>query len=152
MNLQGGAMELYTDSSWQKGIAGIGIYVIDGVKTRQISNCIPCENNNLGEMFAIKIACILAGGKKATIYTDSQTAIDYIKGNVRPKTPSDFKYKSQWIAYNQMKVLAYEINQINPNITFEKVKAHRHDFRIGHLNNAMADILAKQGYAKSLGR
>ncbi len=70
-------------------------------------------------MFAIKIACILSGGRKATIFTDSQTALDYIAGTVRTKTPADFKYKSQWIAYNQMRVLAYEINQINPNLTFD---------------------------------
>lgn len=145
-------MEIYTDSSWQNGVAGIGIYVVDGVKTRQISNCIPCENNNLGEMWAIKIACILSGGSKATIYTDSQTALDYIADRVRKKSPSEFKNKSQYITYMQMRLLAYEIRKINPSITFEKVKAHRHDFRMGHINNSMADLLAKQGYAKSLNR
>ena len=147
-------MEVYTDSSFleKERIAGIGILIIDGEKQRSFSNWIKAPSNNYGELFAIYEACILTGGEESTIYTDSQTALDFIYNNNRPKTRSDFTYESQYINYQQMRVLAYKVRNVSPNIRFEKVKAHRKDFRVNHLCNSMADLLAKRGISKFMGR
>jgi ribonuclease HI len=147
-------MEIYTDSSYNEKnkVAGIGIHIINGVKSRQISNFIPVPNNNLGEMWAIYVAAIVSGYKPATIYTDSLTALGFLNGTIQKKTRTDFKTEEQWINHNQMRVLAYKIKRANPNLKFEKVKAHRKDFKLDHLNNSMADILAKKGVAKYLSR
>ena len=147
-------MEIYTDSSFMEKdqIAGIGLLINDGQKQRSFSNWIFSPSNNYGELFAIYEAAILSGGKKATIYTDSQVALDFIHNNIRLKKREDFKRPGQFFLYQQMRVLAYKIRKVNPNITFEKVKAHRRDFRVAHLNNSMADLLAKRGLSKFMGR
>lgn len=147
-------MKIYTDSSFleKERIAGIGILINDGEKQRTFSNWIKAPSNNYGELFAIYEACILTGGGPATIYTDSQTALDFIYGNIRHKTRSDFLYEIQYITYQQMRVLAYKVRKVNPYIQFEKVKAHKKDFRVNHLCNSMADLLAKRGLSKFMGR
>lgn len=147
-------MEIYTDCSFmeKEQIAGIGILVNDGQKQRSYSNWIFSPSNNYGELFAIYEAAILTGGKPSTIYTDSQTALDFIHNNIRIKKREDFKKLEQYLCYQEMRVLAYKIRKVSPNIKFEKVKAHRRDFRVGHLNNSMADLLAKRGLSKYMGR
>lgn len=147
-------MEIYTDCSFleKEQVAGIGICIFDGQKQRSFSNWISAPSNNYGELFAIYEACVLSGSKKATIYTDSQTALDFIHNTIRKKTREDFKSEYKYGLYQQMRVLAYKIRKVNPNITFEKVKAHRRDFRVAHLNNSMADLLAKRGLSKFMGR
>lgn len=147
-------MEIYTDCSFleKEGIAGIGILINDGQKQRSFSNWILSPSVNYGELFAIYEACVLTGGKPATVYSDSQTALDFIHRRIRLKSREEFKNQDQYCLHKQMHVLAYKIRNVNPNIAFEKVKAHRKDYRVGHLNNSMADLLAKRGVSKFFGR
>lgn len=147
-------MEIYTDCSFleKEHIAGLGVHIIDGQKQKSYSNWIKAPSNHYGELFAIYEACILSGGVECTIYTDSQTALDFIHNNIKRKSRGDFKSENHYYAYQMMRVLAYRVRRVSPNIKFEKVKAHRRDYRIGHINNSIADLLAKKGISKYMGR
>lgn len=142
-------MIIYTDSSFndKHKVAGIGCVIIDGQKRRIFSNWIKLANNNLGELYAIYYALTIAGGKPGphTIYTDSQTAIAYITGNIKdkPLTPEQQKNRLECRKW------AYRINQIMPEgLKIEKVKAHTGHYQRNAVNNAMADLLAKEGVVK----
>ncbi len=142
-------MIIYTDSSYndKHGVAGIGCLIIDGEKRRIYSNWIKLANNNLGELYAIYYALTIAGSKPGphTIYTDSQTAIAYITGNIKdkPLTPEQQKNRLECRKW------AYRINRIAPEgLKIEKVKAHTGHYQRNAVNNAMADILAKEGIVK----
>lgn len=147
-------MKIYTDCSFleKERIAGLGLRVIDGQKETSYSNWIKAPSNNYGELFAIYEACILSGGVDCTIYTDSQTALDFIHNRIKKKSRCDFRNEEQFYAYQMMRVLAYRVRKVSPNIKFEKVKAHRRDHKLEHLNNSIADSLAKLGVLKSRGR
>jgi ribonuclease HI len=137
-------MDIFVDSSFddKKGIAGIGLYIKNGVKERCISNWIPTDNNNYSEMFGIYIASILMQGKQGTIYTDSQTALAYINNQVSDKP----RTQEQYIRHQKMRVLAYKIRRLGCNI--QKTKAHEKKFQRNSLGNNLADLLAKNGRAK----
>lgn len=136
-------MEIYCDSSFddKTKTAGIGIYIIDGEKRRVVSNWIKCRTNNEAELFAIYTAGILGEGK-AKIYTDSQTAISYIKGEIKDKPRTN----EQYINHKHCELQAYRIRKLG--IMPEKVKGHQHNFQHKAMGNRMADLLAKDGIGK----
>lgn len=139
-------MDIYTDCSYNDklGIAGIGLYIKDGVKRKTISSWMPATDNNIGEIWAIYIASILLSGKKGTIYTDSATALAYIKNEVKEKP----RTREQFERHQRMRLIAYKIRRLNPNV--EKVKGHDHRFQEVAISNAIADLLAKEGIAKKI--
>lgn len=144
-------MIIYTDSSYNErfGIAGIGCLIIDGEKRRIFSNWIKLPNNNAGELYAIYYALIIASQATGshTVYTDSQTAIAYINGSIKekPLTPQQQKNRLECQKW------AYRINHFKPTgLTIEKVKAHTGHYQTKAINNAMADLLAKEGIVKYL--
>ena len=134
----------YTDASYddKKGVAGWGVVIQDGLKERSYSNWLPCDNVNYAEMFAIYVAGILLGGK-GVIYTDSQTAISYIKKEIREDKPRTHK---QYIAHQMMRVLAYKINKFDLEVV--KVKGHSKVIEKKAINNNLADLHARKGLAK----
>ena len=145
-------MKIYTDASFdqKRKVAGWGIVVQDGMKERTYSNWFPVENINLAEMFAIHTACVLSGGRQCTIYTDSMTALSYIKGErgrEYEKKKRAIWTREQYLNHKKMRVLAYQIKRLNPNISFEWIKAHRNVFQRESIANNMADLLAKRGIA-----
>lgn len=95
-------MEIFCDSSYdsKRHIAGWGLVVKDGQKERTYSGWIPAENNNIGEIFAIHTACVLMGGKKGTIYTDSQLSVAYINNEVKDKP----RTREQYFNHQKMKL------------------------------------------------
>ena len=153
----------YTDASYdeKRNIAGWGVVIQvkkGGVtKEHTYRNFLPCPNNNYAELFAIHQALILLAGNKyrknntkITVYTDSQTALDYING-LRGKEYED-KHKqkwskSQWINHKQMQLLAYKVRKlcVGSVIEYKKVKGHCKDFGTEHLVNNLADGYAKIG-------
>ena len=138
-------MKIFTDSSLDenKGICGIGLYVMKGASNRTISHWIETNDNNYGELWAIYMAAILAHGKDCTIYTDSLTAIQYIEGkenNDKPRT------KEQYIRHKQMQLLARKVRRLNPRI--EWTRGHRQYFQEIPIGNQIADNLSKQARAK----
>ena len=137
-------MRAFSDASYVdgEGVAGIGVVLDKGLKTTIVSNWIPCCDINYAELFAIYIAGILLGGK-GTVYTDSQAAIEYIKGNITEERP---RTKEQYIRYQQKKVLAYKIRKLDLEII--KVKGHSKEFKMTELNNNEADLQARKGVAK----
>lgn len=137
-------MDIFVDSSFdeKRKVAGIGLYIKNGVKERCISNWIPVDNNNHAELFAIYIASILMNGKQGTIYTDSQNALAYINDQVKDKP----RTREQYIRHMKMKVLAYKVRKLGCDI--QKTKAHERKFQRNSLGNNMADLLAKNGRAK----
>lgn len=137
-------MKCFVDSSFdhKRNIAGFGIVIQDGEKNRIFSNWIPCKSNNYGEIWAVYVAAILTGGQ-AKIFTDSECAIAYITGKIREDKPRNLE---QFIEHKKMKVLAYKINRLNPEV--EKIKAHTRHMKTKDIGNAMADLLAKNGRAK----
>jgi ribonuclease HI len=137
-------MRAFSDASYvdSAGVAGIGVVLDKGLKTTIVSNWIPCCDVDYAELFAIYIAGILLGGK-GTVYTDSQAAIDYIKGNITDERP---RTKDQYIRYQQKKVLAYKIRKLDLEII--KVKGHSKEFKMIELNNNEADLQARKGVAK----
>lgn len=143
-------MEIFCDSSFseQKKRAGIGILIKKGERQENISTSIPCDNNNIAELYAIYISSILAGGEKCVIHSDSQVALDFIHNLVKNKTRRDFDSQQKWINYNQMKVLAYKARMVSPNITFAKVKAHRKENKQEFVANNIADLMSKLGNSR----
>lgn len=136
-------IKAYCDSSFdeKRKIAGIGIVVDDGSKRRIVSNWIKAQSNNEAELFAIHLASILTDCK-GVIYTDSQTAINYIKGEIKDKP----RTKEQFIRHKHCEYWAYQIRKIG--IIPEKIKAHTHNFQTHYLGNRLADLLAQEGRAK----
>lgn len=142
-------MKCYVDSSYddKRGVAGLGILIQDGEKQRMYSNWLSCKSNNYGELFAVYLAAILTHGKKGTIYTDSECALAYLEGRINNERP---RTQAQYIEHQNMRVLAYKINRLHPNV--QKVKAHTKQFKFLAIGNAMSDLLAKQGRAKFYAR
>lgn len=136
-------IEVYADSSYdeKRKIAGIGIVVQNGVKQRIISNYLPCPSNNYGELFAVYLGAILTHGQ-GIIYTDSESALKYIRKEIKEKP----RTREQYHLHQMMKVLAYKVQLLNPNV--QKVKAHTGQMKFLSIGNAMADLCAKQGRAK----
>lgn len=136
-------IKAYCDSSFDEknGIAGIGIVIENGSKRRVVSNWIKVKSNNEAELAAIHIASILTQGE-GIIYTDSQTAISYVEGNIKDKP----RTKEQFIRHKHCEYYAYQIRK--RGIKIEKIKAHTHNFQIHSLGNRLADLLANEGRAK----
>ncbi len=144
-------MIIYTDSSFNEkhGVAGIGCVIICGQQRHIFSKWIKAENNNIGELYAIYYALELIKQYPGphTVYTDSQNAIAYISDNVkdRPLTPKQQKNRLECRKW------AYRINQIAPQgLKIEKVKAHTGHYQFKAINNALADLMAKEGVVKFL--
>lgn len=137
-------MDIFVDSSFdeKQGIAGIGLYIKNGVKERCISNWMHTDNNNYSEMFGVYLACILMNGKEGTIYTDSYTAIAYINDQIRDKP----RTREQYFRHQRMRLLAYKIRKLGCNI--QKTKAHEHTYQKNAMGNNIADLLAKNGRTK----
>lgn len=137
-------MIIYADASFDDKykIAGIGIYLVDGEKRRFYSNFIKCRTNNEAELFAIYIAGILSGGQ-GKIYTDSQTAISYINGEIKDK----LRTKEQYINHKYCELYAYKIRKLNL-ATIEKIKGHQQTYKYPAMGNRMSDLIAKEGLGK----
>lgn len=137
-------MIAYTDASFnmKNKVGGWGVVIQDGLKERHYSSWIPCEDVNYVELFAIYIAGILLEGK-GKVYTDSQTAISYIKGEIRDEKP---RTHQQYINHQKMRVLAHKINKLNLDVV--KIKAHSRIIEDKAINNNIADLCARKGLAK----
>ena len=137
--------KIYTDSSLdeKRGIAGIGIYIVRDAQNETISNWIKTDDNNYAELWAIYQASILGHGKNCIICTDSQSAIQYIKGDENPERP---RTQEQYIRYKHMQFLACKIRKLNPRI--EWTKGHLKYYQENAIGNSIADSLSKQGRAK----
>ncbi len=130
----------YTDASFDERTkkAGWGVVLVKGVKKTFIHGDIPALNNNYAELWAIYMAGILLGGS-GEVYTDSQTAISYIKKQIRDKP----RTQEQYINHKHNEFLAYKIRKLN--ITVYKTKAHtKNNTKEGIFNN-IADLCAKLG-------
>lgn len=140
-------MEIFTDASFdeKRGVAGIGLLIRKGAKQTNISNWIPAPDNNYAELWAIYMASILMGGRDGVIYTDSQTALSYIKNEIKEKP----RTKEQYERHQRMRLLAYKVRRLNPKV--EKVKGHESKYQEKPLSNNMADLLAKFGRSKYYG-
>lgn len=136
---------LWTDASFdqKRKVAGWEVVIKEGMKERTYSNWLPTDNVNLAEIFAIHTACVLAGGKQCSIYSDSMTAISYINGTIREDKP---RTREQWINHKKMKFWAYKIRKFNANI--EWTKGHKRTFQIDAIGNSMADLKARSGLSK----
>ena len=136
-------IKAYCDSSFddKRGVAGIGVVVEDGLKRRVYSTYTKAHSNNEGELFAIHLASILTEGK-GVIYTDSQTAISYINGEIKDKP----RTKEQFIRHKHCEFLAYQIRK--RGVVVEKIKAHQRVYQTHSIGNRLADLLANEGRAK----
>lgn len=150
-------MRIYCDASFneRKKVAGIGIVICKNQKERHLSFWIPAKNINYAELWACYISAILSGGEKVSIFSDSQTALDFINGN-RGKDYCD-RHKGKWTKeqyfdYKKMLYLAYKIKKVSPNITFNKIKGHQRYFQTHQIGNSQADLAARKGFAKYLER
>ena len=136
-------MKAYCDSSFdeKKGIAGIGIVIENGTKRRLISNWIKARSNNEAELYAIYLAGILTENN-GIIYTDSQTAIEYITHDIKEKP----RTKEQYLRHKHCEYWALKIRK--QNVQIEKIKAHQKVFQTHSLGNRFADLAANEGRAK----
>lgn len=139
-------MKIYTDASFddKRKVGGWGlIKEYNNILGKPISNFGKFESVNEVELFAIYEACILSGGKPCEIITDSQSAISYIKGEIKDKP----RTHEQYIRHKHCEFLAYKIRKYT-NCTFTKQKAHRKDFKRSSAGNNLADDIARYGLAK----
>lgn len=136
-------MKVWTDASFDEklGIAGIGIFIQDGQKQRTFAVNTKSRTINEAELFAIHLGSILSEGK-GVIYTDSQTAIQYINNQIMDKP----RTQAQWLNHKYCQYWACQIRK--RGIQVEKIKGHLNYFQKHQLGNNMADILAKMGRAK----
>ena len=133
----------YADSSFDErmNIAGIGIMIKKGEKERVYSTWIKAQSNNEAELFAVYLAGILTE-QQGIIYTDSQTAIAYIAGNIKDKP----RTKEQYIRHKHCELIAYKIRKLG--LSVDKIKGHRRVYQSHAMGNNIADMLAKAGRAK----
>lgn len=141
-------IKIYTDSSFNEKyrVAGIGVVIQNGPDKKVLNNSIKVSNNNIGEMCAIWYALNIARRYSGPIeiYTDSQTAINYINGF----TPKNKELTlEQKINRLELKKWAYRINKIKPDdCQIIHVKAHTGKYSDHAINNAIADLAAKNGF------
>lgn len=134
----------YTDANIDKnGVAGIGIVIIENDKRKEYALFTKCRTINAAEIFAIHLASILTHGQ-ALVYTDSQTALSYIRGEIKDKP----RTRAQYLNHLECKYWAYQIKR-NPGVVVEKVKAHTNHRNEHAGNNRLADTLAMLGYLKN---
>lgn len=132
----------YTDANFDKrGVAGIGIVIIENGKRKEYALFTKCRTINAAELFAIHLANILTHGQ-AVIYTDSQTAIAYINKEVKDKP----RNRQQYLNHLECKYWAYQIGKNAPKVY--KVKAHTNHRNEHAGNNKLADTLAMLGALK----
>lgn len=133
----------YADSSFDERLnaAGIGIMIKKGEKERVYSTWIKAQSNNEAELFAVYLAGILTE-QRGIIYTDSQTAIAYIAGNIKDKP----RTKEQYIRHKHCELIAYKIRKLG--LSVDKIKGHRRVYQSHAMGNNIADMLAKAGRAK----
>ena len=126
----------------KKGVAGIGIVIINGSKRKEYALFTKCRTINAAEIFAIHLASILTHGQ-ALVYTDSQTALSYIKGEIKDKP----RTREQYLNHLECKYWAYQVKK-NKGVRVEKVKAHTNRRNLHAGNNKLADTLAMLGQLK----
>ena len=136
-------MKVYTDASFdiKKQIAGIGIVIKDGLKERTHSNWVKARTINAVELIAIYVGGIFLD-KSGDVYTDSQTAIGYIKNDIKDKP----RNREQYLNHLECKYWACKIRKLGINV--EKIKAHERTFQTHSIGNRMADLMAMSGRAK----
>lgn len=136
-------MLTFTDASFddKNKIAGIGIAIYDGMKWHTKSLWVKCRTINEAELCAVHIGSILAEGK-GRFFTDSQTAISYIKNEIKDKPRS----REQYINHKHCLFYAYQIRR--RGILPEKVKAHQKNYQPLSIGNRLADVLAADGRSK----
>lgn len=133
----------FTDANIdKKGIAGIGIVIIENGKRKEYALFTKCRTINAAEIFAIHLANILTHGQ-ATIYTDSLTAIAHINNEIKDKP----RTRQQYLNYLECKYWAYQIRKSPVKVL--KVKAHTNHRNELAANNKLADTLAMLGYLKN---
>lgn len=144
---------IYTDSSYndKHRVAGIGCVIIEGQSRKILSNYQKLSSNNEGELFAIWFALLTCPNKEVTLYTDSQSAINYINGNYPKNNPHRPLTLEQKENRARLKIWSYKIRQLlknNPSFRVEHIKAHTNRYQFHYMQNQMADLLAKEGVAK----
>ena len=133
----------YTDANIDKnGVAGIGIVIIENDKRKEYALFTKCRTINAAEIFAIHLASILTHGQ-ALVYTDSQTALSYIRGEIKDKP----RTRAQYLNHLECKYWAYQVRK-NP-VKVLKVKAHTNRRNELAANNKLADTLAMLGALKN---
>lgn len=133
----------FTDANIdKKGIAGIGIVIIENGKRKEYALYTKCRTINAAELFAVNLASILTHGQ-AVIYTDSQTALSYINKEIKDKP----RTREQYLNHLECKYWAYQVRK-NP-VKVLKVKAHTNRRNELAANNKLADTLAMLGALKN---
>lgn len=143
-------IKIYTDSSFNDKykVAGVGVVIDLEIEKKLFKNCFKLPNNNTGELAAIWYALSIARKYKPPfiIYTDSQTAIDYINGVAEKKkdlTPEKIRNRLE------LKKWAYRIKKIMPiECQILHIKAHTGHHNDNAVNNAHADQEAKNAVYK----
>lgn len=136
-------MRTYSDSSFddKRKIAGIGVVVYDDGGKKHTHNCsIKARTNNEAELYAIYWASIW-NENRGVIYTDSQTAISYIKGEIKDKP----RTHEQYINHKHCEYWAVKIRK--RGIQVEKIKGHRNIMHPHYMGNRSADLEAEEGRA-----
>lgn len=142
-------MRIFTDASYDsnQGIAGIGILVCKGERRDLISNWCKAKSINEAELKTIELACILSGGEPCDVFTDSQTALQYIQNGVKDKP----RTREQYIRHKHCEFVACKIKTFK-NVNFSKIKGHQHNYQRLSMGNRIADVLASEGRSKYYGR
>lgn len=137
-------MKTYSDASFdeKRGIAGIGAVVYDDYGKKHTHNCyIPVRTINEAELYAIYFASIF-NENKGVVYSDSQTAISYIKGEIKDKP----RTKEQYL--NHMHCLYWAVKIRKRGIKVEKIKGHQNVFQLHFIGNRSADLEAQEARAR----
>lgn len=134
--------KVFVDSSFDDRlqIAGIGIAVYKGESKEVISHFIKALSNNEAEIYACYIGGILANGGE--VYTDSQTAIEYINQTIKDKP----RTLAQYIRHKRCEYWACKARHLG--IKLQKIKAHTPYFQTLYTGNRLADIASKDGRSK----
>ena len=137
-------MRTYSDASFDeiRGIAGIGVVVYDDGEKKHPYNChIKARTINEAELYAIYWATIW-NNNEGVIYTDSQSAISYILGEIKDKP----RTHQQYINHKHCEYWACLIRK--RGIRVEKIKGHRNILHPHYIGNRSADLEAQEGRAK----
>jgi len=132
-------MSIFTDGAFSRKyeVAGIGVFIQFGEKTKFISKEIPCDTNNIAELKAIEAALdsIIDKSISITLYSDSAYAIGVLTRGWSPQKNIEL-----------IKTIKIKLKRFT-NLKFEHVKGHD-----GNPGNEISDALASAPVLKAKGK
>lgn len=136
-------MKIFVNTSLDKDIIGIGLYVEDKNNNQTISQYYKTNDINEAELWGIYQASILGYGKDCIIFTNSKTAIKYIQKEYK----NEAKTKEEYMQNKKCEYLSYKIRRLKTKIKYTHEYINSNELPWG---NTVSNYLAQKSKEKAL--